>query len=56
MEHLSAETSRTYAQGNSQQEVVEISYSVNHNTALGVMLSRAIEESMSAMQRSGEGG
>ena len=56
MKRLSAETFRIYAQGNSQQQVVEVSYAVNHDTTLRVMLSSAIEKSVSAMQRSGEGG
>ena len=56
MKRLSAETSQTFAQRNSQQQIVEVGYTINHDTTLGVMLSRAIEESVGAMQRSGEGG
>ena len=56
MKRLSAETSQIYAQGNSQQQVVEVSYAINHDTTLGVVLSSAIEESVSAVQCSGEGG
>jgi len=56
MKRLSAGTFRTHAQGNSQQQVVEVGYTINHDATFRVVLSRAIEESVGAMQRSGEGG
>jgi hypothetical protein len=56
VKRLSVETSQIYAQGNSQQQVVEVGYTIDHDTTLRVMLSSAIKESMSAMQRSGESG
>lgn len=56
MERLSAETSQTYVQENSQQQIVEVSYAINHDASLRVVFSRAIEESMSGMQRSGKVG
>jgi hypothetical protein len=39
-----------------QQEVVEVGNAINHDTPFRVVLSRAIKESVGAMQRSGEGG
>ena len=56
MKHLSAGIFRTLAQGNSQQQVVELGYAINHDATFRVVLSRAVEESVGAMQRSGEGG
>jgi len=41
---------------NSQQQVVEVGNAINHDTPFRVVLSRAIEDSVCAMQRSSEGG
>ena len=56
MEHLSAETSETEVQEGLQQQIIQVSYAINHNTSLGVVFNSAIEESMGRVQRSGEAG